>query len=154
MELSIKLYDEEDTKKLAKIIANKIGNNIVICLIGELGAGKTFFVKSLAKELGFKDSITSPTFTYVKQYENDGLQLTHIDLYRLTSAHNNEDIIENFYNDGIVAIEWPQLLSDHMPSDSVYIKFSIDENNVRTVLFEGTKENESLITEVINEFNN
>ena len=81
---------EQDTMELAENIESEKFPGMVICLDGELGSGKTIFVKGFAKSLGIDENITSPTFNIVKEYETGELPLYHMDVYRLEDT--NEDI--------------------------------------------------------------
>jgi len=115
----ILLTSEEETKSFAKNLAKELIPGSVICLVGELGAGKTTFVKGLATFFGILEEIvSSPTFTYMNQYHN----LIHFDLYRLS----NEDQFlsmgfdEYFAPPFITCIEWPNILDKALP-ESYYL---------------------------------
>ena len=96
---------EEEMLKLAEEIAGELKGNEVICLKGELGAGKTTFVKGLAKALGIKEGyqVRSPTFTLVNEYPTRKGNLIHIDLYRVKDFDYSE-----FVGQGILAVEWEE----------------------------------------------
>ena len=79
----------EDTLTLAENIESEKFANMVICLDGELGSGKTVFVKGFAKALGIEDNITSPTFNIIKEYMNGELPLYHMDVYRIDETEEN-----------------------------------------------------------------
>lgn len=97
----------QDTKKLAKNIADSLCGNEIILLNGDLGAGKTTFTKALFENLGVTDIVTSPTFAFMKEYFGK-FKLSHYDMYR---AENEDELWElgisdNLYDDGICVIEW------------------------------------------------
>ena len=137
----------EQTQKLAAEFAKKLKGGEVLCLYGDLGSGKTTFVQGLAKGLGIKKRILSPTFVLMRSYNISGLEnwriselakdayLYHIDLYRIGSAKETEmlglqEILDDPQN--IVAIEWAEKIKDILPSKRIEVYFEhIDENTRR-----------------------
>lgn len=99
---------EKDTFALAADIAKTLHAGDVILLHGELGAGKTTFTKGLAKALGIEETVTSPTFNYVKEYQGGRLPLFHFDMYRVSDADEVYELglEEYFYRGGVVVVEW------------------------------------------------
>jgi len=109
----------EETAHLAGTIGKIIREGTVICLDGELGVGKTLFVRALARTLGVESDVTSPTFNLMNIYEA-ACPIVHFDLYRLNTEEELEDI--GFYEyaeaqEGIVLIEWAEKFPDAMPAD-------------------------------------
>lgn len=106
----------DDTKKIAADMALKLKAGDVICLYGDLGAGKTAFVQGLAAGLGIGEHITSPTFTIVNEYEGR-LPLYHFDVYRIADSDEMYEVgfDEYVYGEGVSVIEWPQLIEDILP---------------------------------------
>lgn len=100
-------HSVNDTYAFAKKIADKLKGGEVIILRGDLGAGKTTFTKGLAKALGVEETVTSPTFTYVKEYYGR-LPLYHFDMYRVADADEVYELglEEYFYKGGVVVVEW------------------------------------------------
>jgi len=98
----------------------------IIALSGELGAGKTTFVKGLANGLGIPDEITSPTYTLIHEYRGGRLPLYHIDLYRLDSVQQALDIgIEDYLpSDGITVIEWADKIAALLPPNATQLRFT------------------------------
>lgn len=98
---------EKDTYAFAKRVADRLKGGEVILLNGDLGAGKTTFTKGLALALGVKETVTSPTFTYVKEYDGR-LPLFHFDMYRVADADEVYELglEEYFYRGGVVVVEW------------------------------------------------
>ena len=124
-----------DTLTLAENFESEKFENMVICLDGELGSGKTVFVKGFAKALGIEENITSPTFNIIKEYINEEMPLYHMDVYRLDEL--NEDIgIRDYYNKGgITIIEWSELIKNDLPDERLEIKFKIIDENTRVLIF-------------------
>lgn len=108
---------EADTRAIAGRLAAQLQPGAVLLLSGDLGAGKTAFVRGVAAGLGLDpDAVTSPTFTLVHEYRGGRLPLVHVDLYRLDSADLDEiGIDEELAGRGVVAIEWPERLSRAVP---------------------------------------
>lgn len=100
-------HSVNDTYAFAKKVAYKLKGGEVIILRGDLGAGKTTFTKGLAKALGVEETVTSPTFTYVKEYYGR-LPLYHFDMYRVADADEVYELglEEYFYKGGVVVVEW------------------------------------------------
>ncbi len=119
-----------ETQNLAKILAKKIENGMVILLYGEIGAGKTTFTKFLLENLGVKSIVSSPTFTLLNEY--DGVfPVYHFDMYRISSEEELyelgfEDYINSksspFVKTGLTLIEWPENVLKMLPKDAVSIK--------------------------------
>lgn len=95
----------EETVAFAKELASRIKPGTLILLSGELGAGKTRFVKGLAEGLGIKEDVSSPTFVIVNEYSN-GVKLFHVDLYRLDGFPYEVLELDEMLDEGVVAVEW------------------------------------------------
>jgi tRNA threonylcarbamoyladenosine biosynthesis protein TsaE len=107
-----------------------------IALVGEIGAGKTTFVKSLCAALGVQGVTTSPTFAIINEYKAKEVDINHIDLYRLTSEEEAIEIgiLELLEEECYCFIEWPQLIQNYLPEDVLWIKISVQLSGER--LFE------------------
>ena len=125
----------EDTLTIAENFESEKFPNMVICLDGELGCGKTVFVKGFAASLGIEDNITSPTFTIIKEYESGELPLYHMDVYRFDEAPENIGITDYFNKGGITIIEWSELIKDKLPEERLDIKFSVIDEDTRILKF-------------------
>ncbi|MEG2322686.1 MAG: tRNA (adenosine(37)-N6)-threonylcarbamoyltransferase complex ATPase subunit type 1 TsaE [Bacilli bacterium] len=130
MEYKITTKDEMETIELAQNFESEKFPNMIICLNGELGSGKTVFAKGIANALGIKEVITSPTFAIIKEYEGE-LPLYHMDVYRLDGNTNGVDIEEYFTKGGIVVIEWADTIKNVLPEERLDIKFKILDENKR-----------------------
>ena len=127
---------EEDTIELAENIESEKFKNMVICLEGDLGVGKTLFTKGFAHALGVKENVTSPTFTIIKEYESGELPLYHMDAYRLDGDPFEIGLEDYFKKDGIVVIEWAETIKEYLPEERLEIKLVASE----------TKEDRRIIT--------
>jgi tRNA threonylcarbamoyladenosine biosynthesis protein TsaE len=104
---------EEETRSIARTLASEMTPGTTILLFGDLGAGKTAFVKGLAEGLGLDpDDVTSPTFTLVHEYRGGRLPLIHVDLYRLDTAELDDIGLDlDLALTGVVAVEWAERLA-------------------------------------------
>ncbi|HLR74145.1 MAG TPA: tRNA (adenosine(37)-N6)-threonylcarbamoyltransferase complex ATPase subunit type 1 TsaE, partial [Virgibacillus sp.] len=120
--------------KVAEQLALLLNPGDVITLEGELGVGKTIFAKGIARGLGVKQAVTSPTFTIVKEYEGE-LPLYHMDAYRL--EHSDEDIgfDEYFYGNGISVVEWAQFIEDYLPNHTLNVHIQYVDDDTRLLTF-------------------
>ena len=134
MEYKITSRSEMDTIELAQNIESEKFPNMIICLDGELGSGKTMFTKGIANALGITETITSPTFTIIKEYEGE-LPLYHMDVYRLDGNVADLGLEEYFTKKGITIIEWADMIPDHLPDKRLDIKIrsSMDDEDKRII---------------------
>ena len=116
---------EEETIAFAESLAKELDVGYLVLLSGELGAGKTRFAKGIAKGLGVKEAVTSPTFTIVNEYEGR-IPVYHIDLYRLESFPLEDISLEEMLEEGVVMVEWwekdRELFLSVKPRVEVYLK--------------------------------
>lgn len=127
----------EETQKIAAEIASDLVAGDILLLQGNLGAGKTTITKMIAKELGVKDEVTSPTFGLMNLYPiSENLQLVHIDTYRLESEQDLINIgVEDYLGDTetICVIEWPEKIPELLKDKTTkQVTISLEENNTRT----------------------
>lgn len=139
----------EEMKTFATKLSNELFPGFVLCLEGDLGAGKTTFTKYLGKGMGFTDNINSPTFTIMKIYEGD-LNLYHMDVYRLHGIGADYDLEEYIYNDGVCVIEWYKNIIDSLPDEKLIIEIEILGETKRLLKIEGTGAYESIIHKISN----
>ena len=135
MDLKYVSKDINDTLTIAENIESEKFENMVICLDGELGSGKTVFVKGFAKALGIEDNITSPTFNIIKEYQNGELPLYHMDVYRFDEIEEDIGITDYYNKGGITIIEWSDLIKDKLPEDRLEIVFKVLDENTRVLVF-------------------
>ena len=122
MDYKLTTYSEEETIELAQNIESEKFPNMVICLRGDLGSGKTVFTKGFAKALEVKEEVTSPTFNIIKEYTTGELPLFHMDVYRLDGNVEDSGIEEYFTKKGITIIEWADMIPDYLPEERLDIK--------------------------------
>lgn len=122
----------EQTMNLGEAFAKKLKNGDVVLLKGEMGAGKTVFVKGIAKALGITERITSPTYAYMNDYDG---KLYHYDCYRLSSGEDAESLglTDYFYADGICVIEWSENIADVLPKNAISVTIEKTGENQRRI---------------------
>ena len=135
MEYKFTSRSVEDTLTLAQNIESEKVPNMVICLIGELGSGKTVFTKGFAAALGIEDTITSPTFNIIKEYQSGELPLYHMDVYRLEETDESIGFKDYFNKGGITIIEWADIIKDSLPQERLVIKFKVIDEDTRVLVF-------------------
>lgn len=132
MNYRITSYSDMDTIELAQNIESEKFPNMVICLEGDLGSGKTLFAKAFAKSMGIEENITSPTFNIIKEYEGEGgFKLYHMDVYRLDEASSDIGISEYFKKKGVCIIEWADIIKEILPKKRLDIRIRILDENKR-----------------------
>ena len=132
-EYKLTMKSEEDTVYLAQNIESEKFPNMVICLYGELGSGKTVFAKAFGHAMGI-DGVTSSTFNIIKEY-NGELPLYHMDVYRLEDENiDNLGIEEYFDKGGVTIIEWADLIKDYLPEERLDIRFKVTGENSRVIV--------------------
>jgi tRNA threonylcarbamoyladenosine biosynthesis protein TsaE len=125
----------DQTRNAAADFARTLTAGSVVKLIGDLGSGKTEFVKGMAKGLNCESLVTSPTFTLVHEYHGGRLPLFHMDLYRLNHEAELDNIgFEDYLRaGGVCVVEWADKFADRMPRNSAEIVLTILENNARRI---------------------
>ena len=134
MEIKIKSLDEIDVA--AREFIDAMGDNTIFAFYGKMGAGKTTFIKAVCEALGVKDVINSPTFAIVNEYlAGNGDPIYHFDFYRIKKEQEVLDIgYEDYiYSDCVCFMEWPELIEDLLPADTVKVTISEQEDGSRTV---------------------
>ena len=126
MEEIIKLtHSKEETMQLAKSVADKLPNGITLTFSGDLGAGKTTFVRGLAEGLGITEVVQSPTFNIMKIYLKAKRPLIHIDAYRLADIDTDIGLDEYIgYETGITVIEWPMYIEKLIPDFHIEVEIT------------------------------
>jgi len=132
-------HNEKETLEFGEQFAKTLNKGSVVALIGYLGAGKTIFVKGVAKGLGIDEHILSPTFTLLREYEG----LNHFDVYRIEDPEELSEIgFDEYLNDDkITLIEWADLIYDILPDDIIYVNIKKgDKSNQREIMISGVRE--------------
>lgn len=124
--LNIRIKSLEDTERLAKILSNLIYKKCLITLNGDLAAGKTTFTKYLARYLGVVDTVNSPTFNILKEYNSNKGIFYHIDAYRLEGSEEDLGFEDIFYEDNIIVIEWAEFIEDFLPNDRLVFGIKLE----------------------------
>lgn len=118
----------EETYAIGLELGKQAKKGQLICLIGDLGVGKTVFTKGFAKGLGIEEAVTSPTFTIVNEYDDGRLPFYHFDVYRIEDIYEMEEIgyEEYFYGDGVTFVEWANMIEDLIPKETQWITIKKD----------------------------
>lgn len=126
---------EKETEMFGERFASFLKGNEVISFTGDLGAGKTAFIRGMARGLGIAERVTSPTFTIVNEYTGKR-NLFHFDMYRLSGPEELYDIGWEDYlkRDGICAIEWSEVVSDAIPEDAIHVELKNGENDSQRII--------------------
>jgi tRNA threonylcarbamoyladenosine biosynthesis protein TsaE len=128
---------EAETAAVGRDLAASLGAGSAVLLFGDLGAGKTAFVRGLAVGLGIdQDVVTSPTFTLIHTYHGGRLPLVHADLYRLKDGHEIEDLgLEEIGAEGVLAVEWAEKLP-RPPAQAVAVRITHGPGDERRIVVE------------------
>ncbi|MGL5641173.1 MAG: tRNA (adenosine(37)-N6)-threonylcarbamoyltransferase complex ATPase subunit type 1 TsaE [Paraclostridium sp.] len=147
--VKIYLENEEQTRDIGYKLGNLLTPKSIVCLIGDLGAGKTTMTQSLAQALKVDDYITSPTFTIVNEYEGK-MPLYHFDVYRIGSSDEMYDIgFDEYINgDGVCIIEWANLIEDILPDEYLYIEMNYKETGREMILTPKGEKYEEIVKEL------
>lgn len=117
---------EEETEQLAQQLAERLGPGMVLGLDGDLGAGKTRFAQALARGLGVEDTVNSPTFTIIKEYEGRRMPFYHMDVYRLSQMEADElGLDEYFFGQGVTVVEWASLIPQLLPEQRLHVYIAV-----------------------------
>ncbi|MBO7470661.1 MAG: tRNA (adenosine(37)-N6)-threonylcarbamoyltransferase complex ATPase subunit type 1 TsaE [Bacteroidaceae bacterium] len=134
--MEIKIENIEDIASAARKFVDEMGENCVFAFYGKMGAGKTTFIKAICEALGVKDVVTSPTFALVNEYADaEGQPVYHFDFYRIKNLREAYDMgcEEYFYSGYPCFIEWPELVEELLPDDTVKVNIEVLENESRIV---------------------
>lgn len=121
-------HSPEETEEFAFGLAKRVSSPRVICLVGDLGAGKTAFTRGFARYFGIEKGVSSPTFIIMHRYTGTEA-INHYDLYRLNDYEELADIgFEEQLESGISLIEWPDAFMEYLPENKIIVKLSRTEN--------------------------
>ena len=127
---------EIETAAAGRDLASRLSAGSVVLLFGDLGAGKTAFVRGLAEGLGVPaEHVSSPTFTIMQEYRGGRLPLFHVDLYRLNDSREVDDLgVDEIAADGVLAVEWAEKLRE-VPDGAIGIRITDAGGDMRTIEF-------------------
>ena len=152
MEIILMSHSEIQTQEIANLVASALSVPSLLTLDGDLGAGKTQFAKGVAKFLGVKESVSSPTFNILKCYFSGRVPFYHIDAYRLENGENVdiglEEVIEG---DGITLVEWSSFIED-MLFEPLKIKIEVINETERRITFSSEYEKYNKVFETLKEY--
>ncbi|UHA71985.1 tRNA (adenosine(37)-N6)-threonylcarbamoyltransferase complex ATPase subunit type 1 TsaE [Paenibacillus sp. 481] len=133
-EFAYRSMNEADTEKLAVRLTEKFQPGTVIALDGDLGAGKTRFSQAVARALGVKDVVSSPTFTIIKEYEGEQMPLYHMDVYRISMAEADElGLDDYFYGEGVSLVEWSSIVTPILPTKYLHLFLQYEGEHERII---------------------
>lgn len=135
--MNITIKSLENIDEAATEFVKSMGDNAVFAFRGEMGAGKTTFIKAICEKLGVSDTINSPTFAIVNEYRSDSGELIyHFDFYRINKVEEAFDFgyEDYFYSGSLCFIEWPELIENLLPADTVNVSIKVLEDGSRSVV--------------------
>lgn len=135
--MEIRITNIAQIEEAARQFISQIGDHQVFAFYGNMGAGKTTFVKAVCEQLGVQDVITSPTFAIVNEYTGGDGTIYHFDFYRIKKLEEVYDMgyEDYFYSGALCFIEWPELIEELLPEDAVKVNIVEQEDGSRTVTF-------------------
>lgn len=127
------------TEEFAKEFASLLKPNDCIAFVGNLGMGKTAFVRGLAKGLNLNCEVSSPTFSLVNEYRGDNITLYHFDMYRVTTMDDlySTGFFDYIESDSILAIEWSENITFALPKNTIFIEIERIDENTRRIIVKG-----------------
>ncbi|MBR2489440.1 MAG: tRNA (adenosine(37)-N6)-threonylcarbamoyltransferase complex ATPase subunit type 1 TsaE [Clostridia bacterium] len=130
------------TEEFAEKLASGLKEGCVIAFRGGLGMGKTCFTRGLAKGLGFKGEVTSPTFALINEYIGGRLPLYHFDMYRISSWDElySSGFFDYIEQGGVIAAEWSENIENALPEDTIYVEIETMDETTRKITVYGKKE--------------
>jgi len=130
---------EKQTMDLGRTLGRRLRGLDVVCLYGNLGAGKTTLTKGLAEAMGFKGRVTSPTFGLAREYRGKRWSIFHVDLYRVSSKETGDIGLEEFVSDprAVCVVEWPEAGLAYMPADRLELRLATRRDGGRTIKLKG-----------------
>ena len=132
----IEINSLDEYPSAAARFVQEMGDNRIFAFYGKMGSGKTTFIKSLCEELGVEDTINSPTFAIVNEYEDrEANTIYHFDFYRIKSLAEvyNMGYEEYFYSDAYCLIEWPELIEELLPEEHIRVDITEGNDGARTI---------------------
>lgn len=139
MNCELKIESLDSINAAAQKFVENMGEGKVFAFYGKMGAGKTTFIKAVCECLGVEDTVTSPTFAIVNEYQSTKVDypIYHFDFYRIKKLDEVYDMgyEDYFYGGGVCFIEWPELIEELLPEDAVKVEIKENEDGTRTIRF-------------------
>jgi tRNA threonylcarbamoyladenosine biosynthesis protein TsaE len=132
--IEIRCQTEDDTRAFAARLASVLRPGDTLVLVGGLGVGKTLFTGGLATGLGVEEAVVSPSFVLVRRYDSGFLPIVHVDVYRLGSLNEFDDLdVFEMSEGGVLVIEWGDAVDSALPDDHLRVEFIVEENEARVL---------------------
>jgi len=140
--LEVRTQNEEETEQVGEKLGSMLKPGSVVALFGDMGAGKTVFVRGLARAAGYSGRVTSPTYSLVNEYEGS-IPVFHFDMYRLRGEEELYEIgwEEYLERGGICAVEWSERIVDALPPNAIYVSLRALGENQRLIRIEEKSDN-------------
>lgn len=136
--MDVRCPNPEDTEALGGRLASSLRPGDIVVLAGGLGSGKTLFTRGIATGLGVDEPVVSPTFVLVRQYRSGFVPVVHVDVYRLGSMNEFDDLdVLEMSKDGVLVIEWGSAVESVLPEDHLRIEFEVEDDECRVLRFVG-----------------
>jgi tRNA threonylcarbamoyladenosine biosynthesis protein TsaE len=134
--MAVTTHSARETEAVAAALGELLQRGDLVVLVGDLGAGKTTFVKGVARGLGVREPVTSPTFTIVQEY-NGRVPVAHVDVYRLERMQELHDLgFEELLDGQVVLVEWGDMVTPALPRERLEVRLTMtDEADSRTIEF-------------------
>lgn len=128
----------KETEQIGEKFASELKGNEIIAFYGDLGAGKTTFVRGIANFFGIKDEVSSPTFSLVHEYHGKDIAIYHFDMYRIESVEDLESTgFFDYIDRGIILIEWSENIEKYLPEDIIKVTIEKVDEDSRAMEIEG-----------------
>ena len=136
---TIHITSQDELPQVAEAVIRSLGRRTVVAFRGEMGAGKTTLIGAILDRLGSADTVTSPTFALVNQYDTaDGRPVFHFDFYRIARIEEAYDFgyEEYFYSGNLCLVEWPEKIEELLPDDTMTVRIRVDGPEQRTLFID------------------
>ncbi|MCH7901535.1 MAG: tRNA (adenosine(37)-N6)-threonylcarbamoyltransferase complex ATPase subunit type 1 TsaE [Acidobacteria bacterium] len=132
--IEVRCQTEDDTRAFASRLASVLRPGDTLVLAGGLGVGKTLFTGGLATGLGVEETVVSPSFVLVRRYDSGFLPFVHVDVYRLGSLNEFDDLdVFEMSEGGVLVIEWGDAVDSALPTNHLRVEFSVEEDEARVL---------------------